>query len=209
MPAYELIYFPVRGKAEHIRYIFHQAGVPFTDTRLDKADWPKLKPETPFGQLPVLKVDGKFLAQSTAIARYVANEHGLNGDSAFEKALCDQYVDGIQADLYGKFVPVYRVLLNGGTKEEAMAEYEKFKAGDLKMFLGLYEKFLEKNGTGFLVGKKLTWADLTLAEFLERFERMWDAKVLEGFPQLAKLTKMVHDLPNIKKYTDSRPESTL
>jgi len=32
--------------------------------------------EFPFGQMPVLEVDGKYLPQSYAIARYLASQHG-------------------------------------------------------------------------------------------------------------------------------------
>jgi glutathione S-transferase len=41
----------------------------------------------------VLEVDGKMLAQSHAIARFVAKKHGLAGKDAWEAALCDQFVD--------------------------------------------------------------------------------------------------------------------
>ncbi|GMS94623.1 hypothetical protein PENTCL1PPCAC_16798, partial [Pristionchus entomophagus] len=52
---------------------------------------------TPFGQIPVLYVDGKPLPQSFAIARYLANQFGFAGKTPFEKAwvdaVADQYKD--------------------------------------------------------------------------------------------------------------------
>jgi glutathione S-transferase len=40
-----------------------------------------------------LEVNGKTLAQSHAIHRYIAKMHGLAGKDAWEAALCDQFVD--------------------------------------------------------------------------------------------------------------------
>jgi len=36
--------------------------------------------EMPFGQVPVLEVDGKMLCQSHTIARYLARQHNLAGN---------------------------------------------------------------------------------------------------------------------------------
>lgn len=54
----------------------------------------------PFGQVPVLEVDGKHLAQSHTIARYLARQHGLAGKTEWEKAQADMYIDCIY-DLHG------------------------------------------------------------------------------------------------------------
>ena len=49
----------------------------------------------PFGQVPVLEVDGKMLAQSHSIARYLARQHGLAGRDDWEQAQADVYADCI------------------------------------------------------------------------------------------------------------------
>ena len=41
---YKLIYFNARGMAEPSRLILSYAGVPFEDTRIERADWPAMKP---------------------------------------------------------------------------------------------------------------------------------------------------------------------
>ena len=58
-------------------------------------DMPSLKPSLPFGQLPVLEVDGDTICQSMAIARYLASECGIAGSSGLVKAQVDEVVDVI------------------------------------------------------------------------------------------------------------------
>jgi glutathione S-transferase len=47
----------------------------------------------PFGMLPVLEIDGKAVAQSNAVARYLARQYGLAGRSEWEALQCDVLVD--------------------------------------------------------------------------------------------------------------------
>lgn len=47
----------------------------------------------PYGMLPVLEIDGKPIAQSNAVARYLAREHNLTGKDEWESMLCDVLVD--------------------------------------------------------------------------------------------------------------------
>ncbi|CAG7652647.1 unnamed protein product, partial [Allacma fusca] len=49
-----------------------------------------------YGQVPLLEFSGKKLVQSTAIARYLAQEFRLTGKDRFEAALCDEYVDTVK-----------------------------------------------------------------------------------------------------------------
>eukprot|EP00118_Oscarella_pearsei_P017206 m.169640 g.169640 ORF g.169640 m.169640 type:complete len:113 (+) comp39007_c0_seq3:23-361(+) len=96
MPAYKLTYFDSRGRAEIIRLIFAQGGIDFEDIRFDygSENWTKLKPSTPFGQLPILEIDGKVLAQTIAIAVYAAEVTGLHGETPLEKAQVHMVFEG-------------------------------------------------------------------------------------------------------------------
>jgi len=49
--------------------------------------------ETPFGQMPVLYVDGTSIAQSGAIVRYLAREFKQCGETSFEQAHVDMYAE--------------------------------------------------------------------------------------------------------------------
>ncbi|XP_017875129.1 glutathione S-transferase 1-like, partial [Ceratina calcarata] len=75
MVNYKLTYFNVTGLAEPIRLLLHQSGIKFEDIRFDFEEWPKIKPTTPLGQVPVLEIDGKPFVQSKAIARFIARKN--------------------------------------------------------------------------------------------------------------------------------------
>jgi glutathione S-transferase len=84
-----LIYFdaPV-SRGEECRLALHLAGLEFDDVRVAQADWPALKPATPFGGLPVLELPGlPPLGQSNAILVFIGRRHGLHPKDDFEAAL--------------------------------------------------------------------------------------------------------------------------
>lgn len=66
----------------------------------------------PFGQCPALEVDGKMLAQSNTIARYLARQHGLAGKNDWEQAQADMYIDCINDLITGSAYDRLNQLLN-------------------------------------------------------------------------------------------------
>ena len=57
----------------------------------------------PGGQMPVLEVDGVQLAQSMAIARFLANKFNLAGSTPLEKGQADMVVDCCTDFFNGKY----------------------------------------------------------------------------------------------------------
>jgi glutathione S-transferase len=75
-PSIKLTYFDIEGAAEPIRLALVLAGVDFEDERLAFSDWPAMKPSTPYGQVPLMTIDGAASprTQSGAMLRYVGSE---------------------------------------------------------------------------------------------------------------------------------------
>ncbi|XP_019622110.1 PREDICTED: hematopoietic prostaglandin D synthase-like [Branchiostoma belcheri] len=101
-----LTYFNGRGRGEPIRLLFAAGGIQYEDVRIEGAQWPALKPNTPFGHLPVLEVDGVTLSESTTIARFVAKRAGLAGEGDVQQARADMVVDAVR-DIFGKVAAAF------------------------------------------------------------------------------------------------------
>merc|ERR1712018_348969 len=99
-PKVKLTYFNLRGRAEPSRLLLAYGGISYEDCRLtpafeDPKEWSELKPKTPYGSLPLLEWDGTCIAQSMAVARFIAKEVGLAGRCNMECAQIDEIIDAI------------------------------------------------------------------------------------------------------------------
>ncbi|XP_060535714.1 glutathione S-transferase-like isoform X2 [Cylas formicarius] len=198
-PNYKLIYFDAPGRAETIRYIFAVAGVEYEDYRFPKEKWPELKKEMPFGKVPVLEIDGRQVAQSNAIARYLAKQFGLAGKSDWEALQSDVLVDTLE-DL--------KMSMMGPMREQDPIRKEEQKVKVMKevvpYYLSKFEKIVSENG-GFSVGSELTWSDLAFAVSLDYFEQVYGGDALRPYPALKGLKDKVHALPAIADWIAKRP----
>lgn len=68
--SYKLTYFDIQGVAEKVRLAFVLNGIPFEDDRIKGAQWQEMKPNTKYGQLPELTINGgEPIGQSGAMLR--------------------------------------------------------------------------------------------------------------------------------------------
>jgi prostaglandin-H2 D-isomerase / glutathione transferase len=90
MAPVKLTYFNLKALGHPIRLALAAGKVNFEEHKVEFAEWPALKATMPFGQLPVLTIDGKtHISQSGAILRYVGRLGGLYPTHPVDAALVD------------------------------------------------------------------------------------------------------------------------
>ena len=194
MPAYKLYYGNARGRAERICFVFAQARVQYEDIRLTLEQWPEFKPK-------MLEVDGKMVAGSGPIERFLAEQYGLAGPNAFENAEIASILDVVD-DLAEKLTAVYF------EKDETRKAKLKKELNEthIPRYLGVLEKRAAANNSadGWIYGPKVTYADFGVylqGEYLQ----MIVPNVLDNYPALKKLRESVAKLPNIARWLKERP----
>jgi prostaglandin-H2 D-isomerase / glutathione transferase len=195
MTRYKLTYFDAAAsRGEECRLALHLAGLPFEDERLSGDQWAARKASTPFGALPVLTVDGRQLAQSNAILRFIGSQHGLHPAEPFEAALHESVMCAVE-DLRTRMGPIIRI------KDEAEKKRvrQEAAAGYLQEWGAAVEKQI---GAGpFLAGAKPSVADLKLfvavgAYLKGTFDHI-PRDVFHAFPGLLRLVEAVKQHPKV------------
>merc|ERR1712025_286305 len=197
----KLTYFNLRARGEGPRLILHYAGKKFEDVRItpsfqNPAEWSEVKPNTPWGTVPVLEYDGLVLGQSLTIARFLATEFGLAGNTNLERAQADELVDALN-DLGGKAAQLFFAKDQEGMKKHA--------GETVPTALGKIEKMLVSRGGEYMVGGALTYADLYLFAYIDVLQNK--DTLLESLPNIKNLLTKIENLPNIKAYLSTRPET--
>ncbi|XP_050509818.1 glutathione S-transferase-like [Diabrotica virgifera virgifera] len=195
---YKLIYFDGPGKAEAIRMILSYGEIPFEDKRIQIGDWPKLKPTTPLGQLPLLEVDGKAIPQSTAICRYLASIVKLDGKDAKESLALDVAVETL-FDVQ-KLSSEVSYEQDAARKKEKL---EKLKQG-LPVYLVKLDEYAKKHN-GYIAFERLSWADILFVCIYEVLVNVAGKEAVASYPSLQQVKKNVLATKGINKWIKNRP----
>lgn len=202
MPSYKLSYFDGRGRGEIIRLLFAYGGIEYTDERIKRENWPAIKASAPFGQLPILEVDGVKLCQSNACARYLARKLNLAGKTDLDQARADMLVDCFD----DATKPILSFFMEKDEAKKAEGK-KKFAEEQLPASLALLEGLLAANGGNFFVGTDLTWADIAFVNFVEWTAMGGAVNPLAKFPKLTALNDKVRKLPKIAAWIEKRPKT--
>ncbi|CAI2332132.1 unnamed protein product [Caenorhabditis sp. 36 PRJEB53466] len=202
MVHYKISYFPLRGAGELARQILTYVGQEFEDHRISREEWPAIKPTTPFGQLPLLEVDGKVLAQSHAIARYLARQFGINGKTAWEEAQVNSIADQFK-DYQNEARPYFMAKMGFSDGDVDALFKDTFLPAFNKNF-GFFANFLKASGSGYLVGDSLTFVDLLIAQHVSDLLAA-NPTIFAEHPEFKAHQEKVHSNANIKKWIETRP----
>ncbi|NWQ77364.1 GSTA1 transferase, partial [Columbina picui] len=130
-----------------------------------------------FQQVPMVEIDGMKIVQSRAIANYIAGKYNLYGKDLKERALIDMYVEGLfdlnELLMTHSFQPA--------EKEEQHLATIVDKATN--RYFPVFEKVLKDHGQDFLVGNRISRADVQLLETILMAEEC-KPDILAQFPLL-------------------------
>ncbi|XP_008055883.1 glutathione S-transferase A3-like [Carlito syrichta] len=192
----KLYYFNGRGRMESIRWLLAAAGVEFEEKFLESAeDLERLRNDGSlvFQQVPMVEIDGMKLVQTRAILNYIASKYKLYGKDIKERALIDMYIEGT-ADLNEMIL-----LLILTPPEQKDAKFALIKERTANRYFPAFEKALKSHGQDYLVGNRLSRADIHLVELLYEVEEL-DSNLISNFPLLKALQKRISNLPSVKKF---------
>merc|ERR1711957_227710 len=169
------------------------------------------KATAPFGQLPVLEVDGVMYGQSYSIAKCCAKLGGMHPEDPVAALAVEQIVDTTD-DVRSKYVPTRYMDIS---PEEKIKKYAIFFGTTLPPLLANLNRALQ--GKEYYVGGKLSLADIAVTNLFQQLRLpncavQLESKEMAGmgdsacqaFPDLIALQARVEADPKIAAYLSTR-----
>jgi glutathione S-transferase len=215
---YVLYYWPgIQGRGEFVRLAFEEAGADYVDIALEPDALAELRAilegagvaHPPFAP-PFLKAGKQVIGQTSNILLFLGNRLGLAPRGEAGRLWAHQLQLTI-ADFIGEIHDVHHplgpTLYYEDQKPEARRRASEFLASRMPKYLDYFERVLERNRGGRgLVGKSLTYPDLSLAQVIAglrfAFPRSTQ-QALRELPRIAALHEGVFARPRIKAYCAS------
>ena len=203
-----LTYFNIPfWRAEASRIALHMAGISFEESWPGREEFGEMRAsgELPYGQLPVLDVDGVRIAQSLAIARFCGKLSGLYPkEDAIAAARVDELLD-TASQMTELLAPSMRER-DPQKKAELRAH---LGAVTLPKWLGFLESRLAVNAPeSAFVGSALTMADLVIWRLVSWLTGgILDGiphDLLESCPGLTAHQEWVNNHPGVRSWADVR-----
>ncbi|GAV03519.1 hypothetical protein RvY_13928 [Ramazzottius varieornatus] len=203
---FRFYYFDIRCRGELARFILGAAGVDYEDIRVNLASWPALKDDTPFKTLPVLDFNGVQLGQSMAIARYLATEFGLRGRTPYEQALADSVAEAADDVLASHLEFMFEE--RSSKKENMKRVFMESTLPDFLLYLDQFQKVYSEE-YGYIVGSKLTYADLAVYSLLEQLmsATIIDMNYFSYYKYPTELRKRIMSNGKLMRYINNRPRT--
>ncbi|KAL3427778.1 glutathione s-transferase [Phlyctema vagabunda] len=224
---YELIYWPgMPGRGEHVRLLFEEAGVPYSDAAKSDDAIPLVTTQISASNLgdaenppplapPILKHGNLTLSQTSNILLYLGERFDLAGGLPDGKwrvnSLALTALDGLSNEAHDTHHPIASSLYYEDQKDEALRKAKDYRETRLPKFLAYFQRVLHgeaSKGGEWLYGGTFTYADLVLFQCLDGLKFAFP-KALQRlekggeYDTVFKLYDSVKSRPKIKAYLES------
>jgi glutathione S-transferase len=219
---YELYYWPtIQGRGEFVRLALEEAGAEYVDVARETGKGAgvarlmlylagRTPGELPFAP-PFLKAGRRVIGQTANILLYLGGRHALapkgEGGRLWTHQLQLTLADFVD-EIHDTHHPIGSSLYYEDQKKEARQRARGFLDHRLPKYLGYFERVLARNarGRGWLVGIRMTYADLSMFQVLAGLEYAFPRtmeRISRRHRRLTALRRAVAGRPRIAAYLQS------
>jgi glutathione S-transferase len=216
---YELYYWPtVQGRGEFVRLALEEAGADYVDVArrggkrgvdaMMKLIEDPRSARPPFAP-PIIRAGKQVVAQTANILFYLGPQLGLAPRDEASRLWLHQLqltVTDLVVEVHDTHHPITSWLYYEEQKPAAKRRTADFWHYRVPKFLGYFERVLQKNGGRFLLGRRLTYIDLSLFQIIEGLRYAFPKRMKrfeKKIPGLVALHDRVAERPRIKAYLAS------
>jgi glutathione S-transferase len=217
---YELFYWPdIQGRGEFVRLALEEAGADYVDVARGRGRgmgvgammrMMSASNERPSFAPPFLRAGRFVIGQTANILHFLGPRLGLAPRSEAARLWTHQLqltVMDFVVEIHNVHHPVSASLYYEDQRPEAARAARPFLDERLPKFLLYFERVLENNGGRVMVGRGLTYVDLSMFQLIEGLRYAFPnamSRVEEKIPRLAALRDRVSRRPNIAAYLASK-----
>ena len=175
---YELYYWPeIQGRGELVRLALEEAGADYVDVARHGSGEDKMialmssgRMATPPFAPPFLKAGKLWIGQTANILLYLGAHEGLAPKPEAGRLWAHQLqltVTDFLVQIHDTHHPLGSALYYEEQKKEAKRHAENFRSNRAPKFLGYFEKVIDQSGGPFLLGRRLTYPDLSVFQLVD------------------------------------------
>jgi glutathione S-transferase len=211
---YQLYYWPgIQGRGEFVRLALEDAGAAYDDVARGKGGMDKMmammrgagEKKPPFAP-PFLKAGKLTIAQVANILFYLGPRLNLapkdEGQRLWLNALQLTVTDFVK-EIHDTHHPVGSGLYYEDQKPEAKRYAEGFLGERVPKYLGYFEQVIDESGGPYLLGRKISYTDLSLFQLVEGLRYAFPKgmkRIERRIPEVVAVRDRVAKRPGIKAY---------
>jgi glutathione S-transferase len=211
---YELYYWPdIQGRGEYVRLALEEAKASYVDVARERGSGIMMQMmeggTTPPFAPPFLKAGRLIIGQTANILLYLGARHGLAPKTEAGRLWVHQLqltVADFVLEIHDTHHPLGPSLYYEDQRAPAKKRSEEFWKERVPKYLGYFEDILQNSDGAYLIGRRLTYIDLSLFQIVEglryafpKYMRAFESEI----PGLIRSRDRVAERPNIKAYLAS------
>jgi len=214
---YELFYWPdIQGRGEFVRLALEEAGADYVDVARRKGGEDRLmrlmtgpREQRPPYAPPFLKAGRLVIAQTANILLYLGARHGLAPKNEAGRLWAHQLqltIADLVKEVHNVHHPIASALYYEDQRKEARRYAAEFWKRRPQKYLGYFERVLARSGGSFVLGRRLSYVDLSLFQMVEGFRYAFPRRMkrLErSIPRIVDVRDRVAERPRVARYLAS------